>query len=200
MALADQLIPLLGVVVGAGTSYVVTILQDGRKHLREIALRDEERKIEAYTRYAASVKHMVGMARRVASTRDLDDPMPGVEEAAALRSLDEAENARSLAAESLGLFASAEVIKAVQQLNKRVWRLESLVVGHIPADKAIWREAIVAYRVELEGFRLAARKDLNRPDHGLRTGANYLTREELIKLPATRTVSETPAQPTPPVH
>lgn len=77
MTLVDQVPMLLGVVVGAATSYLVTVTTERSRWRRQQAVRWDDRRLSAHTDYARAVKEVCMISLRLAAGRGLTDcPSP----------------------------------------------------------------------------------------------------------------------------
>lgn len=98
MDLLNQVLPLVGVVVGAFMSFSATYFMERTRWRRERAVRWDERRLSAYTDYSYAVKEVVALASRIAAGRGLESglrPLASSEEN--LAKLAEAEASRSVA-------------------------------------------------------------------------------------------------------
>lgn len=164
MALAEQLVTVGAVLVGAGGSYLTSRLTDRDRFERDLRVRWDDRRLDSYTAYIVAIKRTFRCVWRVlyahfngqeAESRDsLIDKMR------------EAEDERSQAFEQLLLLGTAEAVRAAHKLNERVWRLEKLVEllqGGERIDEAEWHESADRWLVALNDFHYQARIGLGVP-------------------------------------
>src|SRR5690348_4994172 len=69
--LSNQLLVLLGVVIGALGSYLTTSATERARWKRALDSRWDGRRVEAYASYAQSVKRMIMIASRISAGRGL---------------------------------------------------------------------------------------------------------------------------------
>jgi hypothetical protein len=160
-----QLLTLAGVALGALCSYASGAVNERLKFKREIGRQWSERRFECFAAYAAEVKTMSTLARRMAAARGLHTLAPdalSVEAGAPL--LTEAEVRRSISMESLRLLADADTVAAAHRLNEAVWRLEWIAKGTVPdGTPSRWDQAMSRYLSAFDDFHRAARRELGVP-------------------------------------
>lgn len=71
MATAAQIFTLSGVALGALLSYLVTSLNERSRHGRDVAMRLQERRFDAYAEYLSDVRQLVAVANRIAASLSL---------------------------------------------------------------------------------------------------------------------------------
>ena len=69
--LSNQLLVLLGVIVGALGSYLTTSLTERARWKRALDTRWDDRRVEAYASYGQSVKRMIVIASQIAAGKGL---------------------------------------------------------------------------------------------------------------------------------
>ncbi|MFB8117355.1 hypothetical protein ACFC51_15825 [Streptomyces sp. NPDC055962] len=151
---------MIGVLVGAAASYVVTALAERTRWRRQTAARWDERRLIAYADYAQSIKAIVTLAHRLAAFRGLNPdakPLPPTEANLAL--LDEAEERRSSCLEGVRLLTDSATLTAVRELNHCVWHLVA-VSGSQDALPRDWDAAFVQYRRARDEYHRNARRML----------------------------------------
>ncbi|MFI1677814.1 MULTISPECIES: hypothetical protein [unclassified Streptomyces] len=122
-----QIVTLVGVLIGALTSYFSVTMAERAKHRRALATRWDERKLNAYIEYAACVKEVADaskFARLAAAGSEEFDHF--------IASMDEGERKRSALFEALVLLAAAPVVVAAHEVNVAVWQMEKLAREHEP--------------------------------------------------------------------
>lgn len=169
MLVAEQIITLSGVALGALSSYLITSHSERTRYRRKLAKRWEERKFDAYADYLGDVKQAVVVSNRIAASLGLHnratlpltmmDGLPVPAEHAA---------DRSRSSERARLLADEETVVAIRSLNHAAWRLECFA-RHLVKDPsaAKWAEAIRIYWAALNAFHRSARKELGVPGRSL---------------------------------
>ncbi|UYQ63206.1 hypothetical protein [Streptomyces peucetius] len=114
-----QIVTLVGVLIGALTSFLATSMAERARHQRAMTTRWDERKLDTYIEYASCVKEISSTAKRarqaVAGTETHTEYFAAME-AAELR--------RSVLFETLVLLASPAAIKAAHEVNLVLWQEE----------------------------------------------------------------------------
>jgi hypothetical protein len=177
MSNITQLFTLLGVLIGAASSYVAQWLGDRAGSRRETVKRWEERKLDAYCRYVNDVKDVALHSREVAGMHSFRDSGTTVASGESLGMLDEAELRRELSTELLTLIAGDQTILAYRKLNRAVGRLEWFARG-VPPDvqPAEWAQAFEEYEEAFDAFYTCVRDELGVP-------SPYLPRDPLVRSP-----------------
>jgi hypothetical protein len=68
-----QIFTLIGVALGALSSYLVTSLNERSRYRRDVATRLQERKFDAYAGYLSDVRQMVAVANRITASLGFHD-------------------------------------------------------------------------------------------------------------------------------
>ncbi|MDW3847007.1 hypothetical protein NMK34_10370 [Micromonospora sp. BRA006-A] len=123
-AFVSQLPALLGVVVGALGTGLVTFLSTRSQWKRGQSVRWDERRLEAYGEFAQVLKEIQAISLRVLAAADGDKYRSGLDKAAALPRLADADIRHTLAWERLLLLGDAATVAAAQDWREAVWRLE----------------------------------------------------------------------------
>ena len=161
MGYVAPILALVGLVVGAILSFLFTSV--GERGCEQWAVGREwrQRKLDAYSKYVSDIKRMRDLAQRIAAGVGLDDQAPKLSRDAGLELLTEANMARSNSVEAVNLIAGNEVIVAVRQLNRAVWRMEWFARGFLDdGDREGWKAAFRDYFDAVNGFHKSARLDL----------------------------------------
>jgi hypothetical protein len=161
-----QLITLLGVLLGAASSYLAGSARERVHYRRDLDQRWTERKLDAYVTYLSDIKQMRGIARRIVGDTGLDPNLPiALTKDEGLPLLAEAEAHRSISAELVVLVSSEEVINALRALNQAVWKIEWFARGLIDnLDTEAWSQASSEYEIAISRFRECVRGDVRVPD------------------------------------
>ena len=163
--MVTQLITVLGVLLGAASSYVATSAMERTRYRRDLDGRWTERKLGAYITYINDVKEMRAIARRMLRDTGIDVNLPiALTKEEGLSLMAEVEARRSISAERVLLVGSEEVINALRALNQAVWRIEWFARGLIENVNAdTWGQASNEYRTAIDSFQECARRDLHVP-------------------------------------
>jgi hypothetical protein len=158
--MSGQLFTLIGVLVGAAASYVGGALMERSRWRRQLSTRWDERRLEAFIRYADAIKRFTSVAGRLAAGKGLFDlPQPLTAEAG-LELLAEAELERGYAFEALLLMSDAETISAARALQRQAWVLEQFVRDQRSGTAEAWTSAFRQFQERRDVFYIAARKSL----------------------------------------
>lgn len=114
-----QVVTLVGVLVGALTSYLATSSAERARHRRTLATRWDERKLNTYIEYASCVKEISSAAKRARQAAEGTDV-----HAEFLAVMEEAELKRSVLFETLVLLATPAAIEAAHAVNLVLWEEE----------------------------------------------------------------------------
>ncbi|MFI5916747.1 hypothetical protein [Dactylosporangium sp. NPDC051541] len=164
--MANQLMTLLAVLLGAVTSYAAGALNERVRHRRDQVQRRAERKLDVYVAYLDDVKTMRSIARRMLGDSGLDPKLPiALSKDEGLPLLAEAEAHRSISAERVLLLGPKEVVEALRKVNQALWRIEWFARGLItePSHDA-WTHAKQEFEVAINAFRESVRRDLRVSD------------------------------------
>ncbi|MBO2450751.1 hypothetical protein J4573_26855 [Actinomadura barringtoniae] len=159
MTYADQLPALVGVVIGAIGSYTVSSLTERSRWRRARAERWDQSKLQAYTRYANSLKAQFRIATRIAAARGLATAVEPMDPHEGLQQFAEAESRRTAEWESMLLLADVTTIAAARAWHEAVWGLRPYIRG-LHDDPEDWRRALQRTSHARDGFYAAARNDL----------------------------------------
>ncbi|MFJ8313942.1 MULTISPECIES: hypothetical protein [unclassified Streptomyces] len=135
MSLTSQILPLVGVALGAVASLLVSSVNDRARWRREQTVRWDERRLNAYAEYAHVVKELTHGYQRVAIGRGLTagiSPLELTPEVSA--ELTATEVRRAALAENLWLLGDSRTNAAAGRMNQGLWHLEWLARGAIDAD------------------------------------------------------------------
>ncbi|MFJ7908227.1 hypothetical protein [Kitasatospora sp. NPDC096204] len=114
-----QIVTLVGVLLGALTSFVATGWAERTKHRRLMAARWDERKLDTYVQYATCVKEISAVAKRAAEAA-----AGSMERVEFLATMEQAEIQRSTLFETLVLLASPAAVEAARAVNVALWEAE----------------------------------------------------------------------------
>ncbi|MFC4048404.1 hypothetical protein ACFOY4_01805 [Actinomadura syzygii] len=155
--IASQLPALVGVLVGAGASYLTTAATERARWKRQADTRWDERRAAVYADFGHSVIRCVTLARRIAADRGLRGyPHPLTVEEGRLE-LTMARAEQGVCWESVLLLGASEAIQAGRLWHRTAWQLERIALGEVDGHlEAVLAEAGHHRRA----FYEAAREDL----------------------------------------
>jgi hypothetical protein len=116
--MASQIITLVGVLLGAVTSFFATTLAERVRFRQALATRWDERKLDTYVEYVSCVKEAARAARQALEARER-----GEDPSEALSEMETAETRRSILFEALVLLADDAASKSAATVNERLWDL-----------------------------------------------------------------------------
>jgi hypothetical protein len=158
----QQLLTLIGVVVGALGSYFAITLGDRGRFRREEAARWQDRRLAVYSDYTRSVKAAVTVTFRLAAHFGNDPhPHPLTPERAA-EQLAAAGDQRDMAWEAMLLMGAPDVVDAARGWVVQVADMERFVQSEI-RDPDGWSDLLDRQRAARTAFYAAARRDLALP-------------------------------------
>ncbi|MEB8338556.1 hypothetical protein [Streptomyces endophyticus] len=125
-----QIVTLVGVLVGALTSFLATTMAERTRHQRAMATRWDERKLDTYIEYAACVKEISSTAKRARRSAEGTDDRREF-----LAAMETAELRRSVLFETLVLLASSAAVEAAREVNVALWQEENAArEGSAPSE------------------------------------------------------------------
>ncbi|MEU2878352.1 hypothetical protein [Streptomyces sp. NPDC007070] len=116
--MATQIITLVGVLIGALTSYFATAVAERAKFRRQMATRWDQRKLDTYIEYVTCVKEIQRAAMDAGRARD-----KGEDASDALKRMDESEHRRSVLFEAFVLLSDKRAAAAAHAVNQRTWEV-----------------------------------------------------------------------------
>ncbi|MET7505864.1 hypothetical protein [Streptomyces albidoflavus] len=149
--MATQILTLVGVLIGALTSYFATAAVERAKFRREMTTRWDERKLETYIEYVTCIKEISRAARDAGRARD-----EGRDPAEALWAMEASENKRSVLFETFVLLSHDAAATAAHVVNQRTWEL--LRAAREPGNGTAQLD--IPLVAALNGLHEAARSDL----------------------------------------
>lgn len=158
MALVEQLVTMGAVLAGAAGTYLTTRLADRDRFERELRVRWDERRLDAYVGYVTAVKRVYRHASTLLSAHI--DGADLADRDAVRAEMGSAEADRSRAFEQVLLLGDAATIRAAHELNDRLWQLERPARGAGEIDRDAWHERSDAWVVALNDFHTHARQSL----------------------------------------
>ena len=174
MALAEQVLPLVGVLLGAAATYVATSSNERSKARRDLEKDWRSRKAETYMSFLIATKRMRLVSAQMAAALDLDSESDPIELSEGVRRLVAADDDRGVAYEFVNVYGGRQVIESARALNRAVWGLEWLARERHPTPtSALWRERGEAYASAVDDFIEAVRHELNVPGEYYRRTVEY---------------------------
>jgi hypothetical protein len=158
--MSGELFTLIGVLVGAAASYVGGAAMERSRWRRQLSTRWDERRLEAYLRYADAIKKFTSLAGRLAAGKGLFDLPQPLEPQAGLERLAEAELERGYAFEAVLLMGDADTISAARALQRHAWALEQFVRDMRAGTAEDWTRAFLQFQQKRDEYYVAARKSL----------------------------------------
>jgi hypothetical protein len=155
----SQLPALIGVVVGAGASYLATSAGARSQWARTQRVRWEEKRVQVYAEYAHAVKRLYELSKRICASRGLPTAGPPIPVEQGLTELALASIRRAELWESLLLLGNPSAIEAARAWHTSVWHMEAFANGQL-TDPVEWREAIAAADKNGYKFYEVARHDV----------------------------------------
>ena len=165
-AFLQALPALLGVLFGAGATFLSTSATERSRWRRAQSVRWDERRIATYTDYAHSVKHLITLIVRIAAFNKIhpeDDPLDPAE---GLPLLAAAGEERTVKWEAVLMLGSPEVIRAARAWHQSASELQMLALKQPGGAGMPWIEAIEASSQARRGFYAAVRHELGIPTTG----------------------------------
>jgi hypothetical protein len=159
----SSVIALIGVVVGAASSYLVSHFTERTRWSREQAARWDQARFETFMGFLSTAKTISMLASRIVVNRGLRTEVLPVDVEEGLARLAEEERERSIRFEGILLLANSSAIGAAQQINEALWRLESIARGDTTVDTDGWWSAFREYRRTRAEFYVHARDNLKVP-------------------------------------
>jgi hypothetical protein len=159
--LSNQLLVLLGVIVGALGSYLTTSVTERARWKRALDTRWDDRRVEAYASYGQSVKRMIVIASQIAAGKGLWTDVESLAPTKVnLDLLAAAEAERASQWETVLLLGHPKTVAAARNWHEHAWRLEAYARGRLTGSAADWREVRTATDVARATFYESARSDL----------------------------------------
>lgn len=157
--MASQIVAIVAVLVGAAGTYVFGRLNDRDRYARELRLRWDQRRLDAYVVYVTAAKMSGAVANAILNMR-----LTGAaDEEITLRTSELAnfESRRNEVFEALPLIADGATIEAAHRLNLAVWQLEEPALQGRTLDEIEWLSLADAWVAALNDFHSAARDSLS---------------------------------------
>lgn len=160
-SIVDQLPALIGVVIGAVTSFAVSSFAERARWQRQQSTRWDQMRAEAYAGYGHAVKNVFELSKRLAASRGLDtrsEPLQPTK--AALAELADLASERTARWESVLLLGNPATISAARDWHRQVWHMELFARGDRTDPGVSWRQLVGEVTAARARFYDAARRDL----------------------------------------
>lgn len=157
--LLHQLPALIGVMVGALSSYLATNANERSRWRREQESRWDEARAQAYADYGHAVKRHHELCKRVAAYRGLDTRSEPLNPDETQEELARAGAERAAKWERVLLLGNPDTVAAGRIWHRRVWQIELFARG-LRNDSDGWRRALDDVVAARAAFYEAARHDL----------------------------------------
>lgn len=155
----NQLPAILGVMVGALGTLLVTALTDRARWRRDQAVRWDTRQLDAYVAHAATVKEIHTLALRVSAPYRYNSKSPPIDREQALELFAEANARRTKAWEAVLLLGDEAAVAAARTWQDAVASEEYLCID-ASIDEMKWRSAIETVDWARDQFYSSARESL----------------------------------------
>lgn len=156
---SEQLLTIAAVLLGAMTTYVTNYWSERQKIRRELLIRWDDRKLDAYENYVDRVRAAVFLAVELyehrEGIRESDDPEPQLR-----AQLADAIRLQGRAFERIMLLAGDEVIEAAHDLNAASRAVDWQATGKQPGTLTDWRDRNREVFAAINTFHESARVDL----------------------------------------
>jgi hypothetical protein len=152
--LVDQLPTLIGVVVGSLGTVLATTFSDRARWRHDRDVRWEERRLEAYSRYAETLKEIHALSFRMTSPTNPMDPQN------AATSLARAEQARTKAWEAVLLVGESNTVVAARQWREAIRQVSQLAQSEGRRDPN-WVSLVHQANEARDRFYAVARRGLS---------------------------------------
>jgi hypothetical protein len=163
-SVVQQLPALIGVVIGALASYLVSSATEHRRWQRQQSARWDEKRAQAYVDYGSAVENVFYMCGRITNFRGLGLMHEQIDVPDALSELGRLASERSAKWQSVLLLGDPETVLAARKWHRLVGEMQHFVRDD-RTDVGEWRALYGQFDPARAGFYEAARRDL-----GIRSG------------------------------
>ncbi|MEU0875130.1 hypothetical protein [Nocardia brasiliensis] len=157
--IVQQLLTLLGVLLGAGATYTATTLTERGKWRRSHATRWDERRLAAYSEYANALKRYSQVVSRLAAAHGYPSADQPIDIETGLQKMAEAAADRTVKWEVVLLLGSPKAVAAGRLWHKSIWDLSWMAQGQAISHDEYVRRVQEIGRMRNE-FYECARSDL----------------------------------------
>lgn len=184
----QQILTLVGVLLGAGATFTATTLTERAKWRRGLDTRWDEKRMTAYVEYADALKRYTQLAYRLAATQGYRTKSHPIDLEEGERELADASSRRTVKWESVLLLGSPAAVAAGRKWHEAAWELRfgtTEPASDPESFQPLYKEVVDCR----DAFYACARADL-----GVRSGALPPSYREL--RPGGGPIERTP-EPTP---
>jgi hypothetical protein len=160
----QQLPALVGVLIGALSTYFVGSAMERSRWERQQSARWDEKRIQAYADYGYALKNEYIACLRVVGYRHGDSRFERIDLDEALTEIRQLSAERTAKWESVLLLGNPQTIAAARTWHEHVWEVELYARG-VRSDAARWADLLKEIGIARARFYEAARGDL-----GIRSG------------------------------
>ncbi len=160
----QQVLTVVGVLLGAGTTFAFTTWTERSRWRRTEQSKWDERRLVAYNEFAHAVKQYAMISMRLAAARGFPNTAAPIDHDEGLAALADADVAKSLKWEIVLLVGSPATVTAARRWNKAVWELTYVARGVDMTHEEYVRRYEEAGRLRNEFYECA------RADLGVRGG------------------------------
>ena len=157
MGIAGQVVAVMAVLAGAAASYIATRLSDRARYARDLAIRWDQRRLDAYSSFMSASKTTGTLANRIHESRL---SAPGAVHDTDVQRMQDSDLRRAEAFEGLVLLAGAQTIRAAHKLNHAAWHLVHPAKAGRTLDESDWRQLADRWINAINDLHEAAREDL----------------------------------------
>jgi hypothetical protein len=158
-SVVQQLPALIGVVVGALASYLVSAATEHRRWERQQSTRWDEKRAQAYVDYGNAVKNVIYKCGDIANSRGLGPMRMKIDVLVALGELGRLSAERSAKWESLLLLGDTETLLAARNWHRLVGEMQ-VFIRDKRANLDEWEALFVKVEAARTRFYESARRDL----------------------------------------
>lgn len=155
----DQLSTLVGVMLGAVGAMMATSLADRLRWRREHAVRWDQRRLEAYLTFAATLKEIHALAFRLVAVHRPGSKAPSIDRTTGLELMARATTRRTTDWESMLLLGDEATVAAARRWRDAVSAVE-LLARDATWNGAAWQPAVDQADKARDEFYLYARRSL----------------------------------------
>ncbi|AGZ43250.1 hypothetical protein [Actinoplanes friuliensis] len=156
---SESLPALVGVALGAAGAMTSSLLTDRLRWRRDQNVRWDQRRLEAYTTFAATLKEITGLGFRLSAADRADSHSIPIERELGLQELAAANVRKTKDWESLLLLGDELTVAAAREWRDATRAFERQARAEVP-DPAEWQQRVDLMNEARDGFYLAARRSL----------------------------------------
>jgi hypothetical protein len=158
--LVNSLPTLLGVLLGAVGAMASSTLTDRLRWHREQAVRWDQRRLDAYIAFAATLKQIHATAFRLAAVHRPGSRAPAIDRAAGLTLLADANVRKTMDWEALLLLGDQPTVAVARRWRDAISAVERIARSESWEGEDAWRAAVDEVDLARDAFYLEARQSL----------------------------------------